>query len=108
MALTKQEISDITKASKSFASGFKDIIPSINNSGWLIVDPLSAYLNACGYKNELKQYAANEKHPLVLLMQFESGEIFIPAGADLKPINTKMKNWFWLTQDNIKKHNIEY
>jgi len=94
--MTKEQKSEITKISKEFASGFKEMFGTINNSGWLIVDPLSAYLNASGFKNKLDQMPENEKHPMVLIMTFEDGSQFIPAGGDLKPLQNKFKNWMWL------------
>ena len=39
-------VSDYAEISKEFASGFKENIESINGSGWLIVDPLSAFLSS--------------------------------------------------------------
>lgn len=84
----------ITEISKEFASGFKENIESINGSGWLIVDPLSAFLSFSGYKNKLSQYTTTDDH--VLIIDFESGDRFIPAGGDLKHMNENFKNWMWL------------
>jgi hypothetical protein len=86
----------ITQISKNFASGLKDTIGEIAGSGFLIVDPLSGYLNVSGYKNEVVQLPANEKHPQVLIMTFEDGSRFIPAGSDLKCIDPRMTDWFWI------------
>lgn len=49
--MTSEEKREIVKISKSFASGFKDVIGPINGSGWLIVDPLSGWLNFLGYEH---------------------------------------------------------
>ena len=86
----------ITKISKQFTGWFKGTFDSINGTGWLIVDPLSGYLNACGFENKLSQYPANDKHVQVLIMTFKDGTQFIPAGKDLSEISPKMKNWMWL------------
>lgn len=100
--LTDEQKREITKISRQFASGFKASIPSINGSGWLIVDPLSAYLNFIGYENTLKEFEAHGKAPQVLVMTFYDGSGFIPAGKDLalRPdilVSRKMfKNWMWL------------
>ena len=68
---------------------------SINGSGWLIVDPLSGYLNFLGYKNTLVQLPACEQHPQILIMEFEDGTDFIPAGGDLKNVFKAAENWLW-------------
>jgi len=87
----KKEILDLCKR---FTKGMK--IP-INGSGWLIVDPLSAYLNVCGFKNTLKQMPETENRPMVLIMTFEDGTQLIPAGQDLKTDQyPEFKNWMWL------------
>jgi hypothetical protein len=92
--MTQEQKKEITKISKEFYSGFTGI--NINGSGWLIVDPLSAFLNACGYENELKQLPESKEHPLVLIMIFKDGSQFIPAGGDLKSVEKSAKNWMWL------------
>lgn len=94
--MTANEKKQITNISKQFSSGFKDTFKSINNTGGLIVDPLSAYLSVCGFENKLNQLPANEKHPMVLVMIFKDGSKFIPAGGDLKRIDPKAKNWMWI------------
>lgn len=91
--MKENEKQTIKKISKSFAKGFDW---PINGSGWLTVDPLSAYLCACGFENELKQIPENDKHPLVLVMTFKDGSQFIPAGKDLRLINPQFKNWMWI------------
>jgi hypothetical protein len=94
--MNKEKRQEITTISKRFAKGFKTTFPSINGTGWLIVDPLSGYLNACGIKNELKELPAKENQPQVLIMVFEDGDQFIPAGADLKYFDQTAKNWMWV------------
>lgn len=94
--LTDEQKMEIVKISKEFASGFTDIFPTINGSGWLIVDPLSGYLNFVGYENKLHQLPACEQYPLILIMTFKDGSQFIPAGEDLKPIDKRAKNWMWI------------
>lgn len=74
---------EITKISQEFASGFEDMIGDIAGSGMLIVDPLSGYLNASGFKNRLKQFGATDNAPLVLIIEFADGTQFVPAGSDL-------------------------
>ena len=90
---TKEEILEI---SIEFASGFKDTVGQIAGSGWLIVDPLSGYLNAIGINNTLEQLPANDDHGLVLIMTFEDGSKLIPAGSDLKKVFPFAINWMWI------------
>lgn len=94
--MTEQEKTEIQKMAKEFASGFKDTIGDIAGSEWLIVDPLSGYLNACGYENTLQEIPANKipgkKHPQILVITFKDGTKFIPAGSDL---HEKAKDWIW-------------
>lgn len=94
--MTEQEKKEITKISQQFARGFKGMFTDINNTGWLIVDPLSGYLNAIGFENTLSELPASEKHPQVLVMTFKDGTQFIPAGGDLKIVDARAKNWMWL------------
>lgn len=94
--MTRGQKREITKISKQFAAGFKEMIPSINGSGWLIVDPLGGYLSAIGYENTLGELPATDQYPQILIITFKDGSQFIPAGADLKPINEKAKNWMWI------------
>jgi hypothetical protein len=83
---------EITRISKEFASAFGPI----NGSGWLIVDPLSGYLNHIGHENKLDQLPATDKHPQVLIMTFKDGSQLIPAGGDLKKIHSEAENWMWI------------
>lgn len=90
-----QKIKDeITKISKEFAEGFKPEILNISGSGWVIVDPLSAYLNSLGFLNTLSQLPEKEDRPLILFMEFSDGSKFIPAGSDL-PIEGAT-DWLWV------------
>lgn len=91
--MDKKQKEEIVRIGKEFA---KDIGMPLNGSGWLIVDPLSGYLNYAGHENKLHQIPANEKHPQVLIMTFKDGSQLIPAGGDLKPIHKDAKNWMWL------------
>jgi len=91
--MTEQQRTQVTKIAKEFTKGID--IP-INGSGWLVVDPLSGYLNACGFKNTLMEMPKNDKHPQVLIIVFKDGDQFIPSGKDLSPINKAFKNWMWL------------
>lgn len=50
--MTNEEKLNIENISKEFTKGLN--IGEIAGSGMLIADPLSAYLNACGYKNKLE------------------------------------------------------
>ena len=89
----KQETKDeIEKISKEFAEPFKETIGEIGGSGWLIVDPLSGYLNFLGYENKLEQI--NEGETQVLIMTFKDGTKFIPAGSDLPFKDTT--DWMWI------------
>jgi hypothetical protein len=94
--MTVEEKKEITKISQQFARGFKDMFGTIDGIGWLIVDPLSGYLNSIGFENKLDQLPECKDHPQVLIMTFKDGSQFIPAGKDLQPINKKAKNWMWL------------
>ena len=86
--LIKKQILEI---SKKFVKGLN--IP-LKNSTWLICDPLSGFLNACGFKNELQSYDGNEEHCQVLLLDF-GFDILIPSGSDLN--KKEIKNWFWVS-----------
>lgn len=96
--MTKEEKKQIKDISKRFAKG----IGEISGSTWLIVDPLSAYLNVCGFKNTLSSIPETDKSPMVLVMTFSDGSTFIPAGGDLanninmKPMKESFKNWMWI------------
>lgn len=46
--------------------------------------------------NTLAEMPECEQHPQVLVMTFKDGTKFIPAGADLKPLNKGFKNWMFL------------
>ena len=94
--MTDEQKKKISKISQSFARGFKEMFGNINGTGWLIVDPLSGYLNALGFENTLHQLPETDKHPQVLIMTFKDGSQFIPAGGDLKPLDKYFKNWMWL------------
>jgi hypothetical protein len=47
---------EITRISKEFAEPFYETFGGINQTGWLIVDPLAGYLNFCGFENKVTQY----------------------------------------------------
>ncbi len=85
---------EIEKIAKEFASSFKDTVGDIAGSGWLIVDPLSGYLNFIGYDNTLHQIPATDNHPQVLIMTFLDGTQFIPSGSDL-PVEGAT-DWMWV------------
>lgn len=91
--MTNKQKKEITKISQQFTKGLG--FP-INGSGWVVVDPLSAYLSAIGHENTLSQLMPTDKNPLVLVMEFPSGEKFIPAGEDLKRLHPDAKNWMWI------------
>lgn len=92
--MTQERREEITKISKEFASGFKSTIGEISGSGFLIVDPLSSYLNSVGILNTLSQLPEKEDRPLILFMEFSDGSKFIPAGSDL-PIEGAY-DWMWI------------
>lgn len=94
--MKQKERKEIVKIAKQFVSGFKTKFPAINGTGWLIVDPLSGYLNVVGYENTLDQLPPNETHGLVLVIVFKDGSRLIPAGGDLKGINPKAENYMWV------------
>ena len=98
--MTQKDKNEITRISKEFAQPILEglNLPSINGSGWFVVDPLSAYLSACGWANELTQIAESDKNPLILIMTFKGGGIFIPAGGDMAPNDKGLTfhNWQWI------------
>jgi hypothetical protein len=89
--MTEEKQKEITHISKEFARGLKI---EVKGSGWLIADPLSGYLNFCGHKNVLQELPACEQHPQILIMTFEDGSQFIPAGSDL-PFKGAT-DWLWI------------
>ena len=94
--MTPEQKEEIVKIGVEFATGFHPDIPSINGSGWLIVDPLSGYLNALGFDNTPMQLPATEQHPQVLCLEFADKSVLIPAGLDLKAVMSEVENWMWL------------
>jgi len=89
--MTEERRLEIETACRDFASGFDW---PIAGSGWLIVDPMSGFLNASGIKNTLQQIRQTDNNPQVLIMTFEDGSILIPAGSDLK--KEGLKDWMWI------------
>lgn len=94
--MTDNQKAEITVISKEFSEPFYEMFEDINKGGWLIVDPLSGYLNFCGFENKLHQISATEKNPLILIMTFKDGCQFIPQGADLKHVDKGAENWMWI------------
>lgn len=94
--MTQEQKLEITRIAKEFASGFKDTVGEIAGSGWLIVDPLSGYLNFIGHENKLSQLPSNEQHGQVLIMTFTDGTTFIPSGSDLKGVDSRSEDWMWI------------
>lgn len=94
--MTQATKDQITKISKEFSAPFYDMTGGINGSGWLIADPLSGYLNFCGFENKLNQIPASEDHPQILILTFKDGTQFIPAGGDLIKISPIADNWMWV------------
>lgn len=87
---------EITKISKEFADAMLEG-ESIDGTSWLVVDPLSGFLNAAGYKNELHSIPnPKDKNEVVLVMTFECGDQFIPTGKDLESKFPGIDNYFWL------------
>lgn len=101
--MSTEEMRKIIDISKSFASEFKDAIGPINGSGWLIVDPLSGYLNSIGLKHKLFQLPESDKHPQILVMEFPDGTQLIPSGEDLKGVFPQAENWMWIESSNASK-----
>lgn len=94
---------EIERIAKEFFSGFQDTFPTINGTGWLIVDPMSGYLNFHGYTHTVSQLPETKDRPLVLLLDFPDGTTFIPAGEDLKKEHPTAKNWMWAIFDKKPK-----
>ncbi len=94
--MTVDQQKEITDISKKFAASFKNDIGDISGSVWLILDPLSAYLNSCGFDNKLYEIPSKNGMPQILIMEFKDGSKFIPAGSDLKLVHKDAKNWMWL------------
>lgn len=96
--LTDEKKKEITKISKQFTKGILGNL-SINGTGWVVADPLSAYLNFLGYENTLKQIPENGKQPQVLILEFKDGSMFIPAGKDMSnSLKRDVKNFTWIWQ----------
>lgn len=92
--MTTKERFDIEQISKEFVKGLGI---ELNGSGWLIADPLSAYLCACGFENTLDEIPAKENKPQILILNFKDGSKFIPAGEDFKSHGFKeAKNYMWI------------
>ena len=87
---TKEEI---IKISKQFAGAFEW---PIAESGWLIVDPLSGYLNSIGYENKLTELPATSNRNQTLIINFQDGSQLIPGGSNLKSVHKDAKDWMWL------------
>lgn len=94
--MDNEQKKEIAKISKQFAGGFKSMFGSINGTGWLIADPLSGYLNAIGYTNKCYELPETDNYGQVLILEFNDGSKFVPAGGDLKHLYEKAKNWMWL------------
>jgi hypothetical protein len=94
--MSNEQKLEITRIAKEFASSFKDTVGEIAGSGWLIVDPLSGYLNFIGHEHTLSQLPANDKHPQILIMTFPDGTTFIPSGSDLKAVYSRSEDWMWI------------
>lgn len=76
-----EEKDRITNICQDFAEGFD--FP-IEYSGWLIVDPLSAYLSAVeGIENTIKEIPATDTTPEILVLCFNDGSRLVPAGSAL-------------------------
>lgn len=97
--MTKKQRDKITKIAQEFYSGFQDTFPTINGTGFLIVDPLSGYLSFEGYEHTVSQIPAKGDRPQVLLLDFPDGSTFIPAGEDLKGMLSKASNWMWILKE---------
>lgn len=94
--MTKEEKIRITEISKGFFEGFKPEITEIAGTGWIVVDPLSGFLNSMGFKHELKQLIPKDGRPLILVMVFEDEIFFVPAGSDLGL--SGCGDWLWLDE----------
>lgn len=86
--MTKEEI---TNWCKEFASGFDW---SINEGGWLIVDPMSGFLQQMGVDHKLMAIEERGNQPQILVLVFPDGSKFIPQGKDLIGVKGA-KNWMW-------------
>lgn len=94
--MTEELKNEITRISKEFAKGLEGTFDTINEGAWLIVEPLSAYLNALGYHNRLDQIPAKEDRPIILILTFKDGIRFVPTGKDLEKDFTGATNYLWL------------
>ena len=94
--LTDTQRIEIINISKEFSKGILGEDP-IDGTGWLVSDPLSGYLNFCGYKNRIKQIPEKDNQPQVLILEFEDGSIFVPAGKDLSNfLERDVENFTWI------------
>lgn len=94
--MTDLEKEEITRISKEFVSGFEPTFKSINGTGWMIVEPLAAYLETCGFSNELHEVPKKGVIPQVMVIEFRDGSKFIPAGGDLKAVSPAAENYMWI------------
>jgi hypothetical protein len=94
--MTDEQKAEITNIAQEFAKPFEDTIGPIAGSGWLIVDPLSGYLNAIGFQHKLSQMEPTAAHPQVLFLEFPDGSKFVPAGSDLKSLHEAFCDWLWI------------
>ena len=92
------EREEIAKTAKEFFLRYEGKYGTINEAGWLVVEPISDMLNLLGHKNRAYPYhSKNEKLPnAVYVIEFENGSKFVPQGADLKQIYHDAKNWMWI------------
>lgn len=91
--MTQEDKAEIERISKEFAEGVSPTAP-IAGSGWLIVDPLSGYLTVCGFDHTCAELPACDEHPQILVLTFEDGTRFIPAGSDFPHDNST--DWMWI------------
>lgn len=90
--MVKSRRDEITRISKEFASSFPW---PIEDSGFFIVDPLSAFLNTLGYENRLSQIPASDGQKQTLIMEFKGcQDVFIPGGSAIDHVDAA--NWMWL------------
>ena len=95
--MNNREKNEITKIAKEFLAGMTGTtFNSINETGWLLVDPLSSYFHSIGIDHTIVEIPAKNDRPTVLILVFMNGDYFIPTGGDLVSILPDAKNFMWL------------
>jgi len=89
--MLQEQKDQIERISKDFVKGLGI---EIKGSTFLAVDPLAGYLDFIGYPNAINQIPETADRPLILIIEFQDGTQFVPAGSDI-PVEGS-KDWLWI------------